>query len=144
MHTWILCLRCIFSLPCLPLRAECHWNYRQGQSAILILLPCPSHAHSIHPNPTHFPSFTHMPMRTPSFTFLLPVDVPQALPPKEKGSRQRESLLEGYTQWDLGVCKGQRGLCSIWGFISATAGQDNGATRRATETQAVAAKLLHW
>lgn len=76
-----------FSILCLPLRAKCHWKYRQAQSAILIPLPCPSHAHSIHPNPTHFHSFTHIPTHTPSFTVLLPVDVPKALPPKEKALR---------------------------------------------------------
>lgn len=87
MHTWMLCLQCIFSILCLPLRAKCYWKYRQAQSAILIPLPCPSHAQSIHPSPTHFHSFTHIPTHTPSFTFLLPVDVSKALPPKEKALR---------------------------------------------------------
>lgn len=132
-----------FFLLGLPLRAECHWKYRQAQSAILIPLPCPSHAHSIHPDPTHSHSCTHT--HPPSPSHLMCPNAPPSTPTlKKRAWGKRESLLEGCTQQDLGVCKGQCGLCSIWGFISATAGQDNGAARRATETQAVAAKLLHW
>lgn len=145
VHTWMLCLPCTFFPLCLPLGVKCHWKYRHAQSAVLIPLSCPSHAHSMHPDPTHSLFFhTHPPAPTHSFALLLQIDGPQALPSKEKSLRQRDSRLEGCAQRDLGVCKGHRGLCSIWGFISATAGLDNEATRRATETQAVAAKLLHW
>ncbi|CAB1434921.1 unnamed protein product [Pleuronectes platessa] len=53
-------------------RAKCHWKYRQAQSAILIPLPCPSHAHSIHPDPTHSHSFTDTQTRAHSFADSLP------------------------------------------------------------------------